>query len=986
VNGVSYSVALRAVNSAGAGTASSTQHGIPMTTPSAPTIIVTPQDSGLSVSYTVGNSGGSSVTGVQYSVGGGWVSVGSLQTTFSIGSLINGASYPVQVRLVNAVGAGAASAITPASPRSVPTAPLAVTAVPDGGQATIGWLAPASDGGSPVTGYTATAWSSSSNGSAIGSCTTTDLSCVVTGLTNGIAYFVSVTATNIAGDGAASAPRAAVVPLAKPDAPTIDGIAAANTYLTVYFSAGDPGSTPITGFEYSFNGIDWLPTASTDSPLIISGLSNGTTYSVQLRADNASGAGASSDPTDGTPYGVPDVPDASQITATAGNYWADVNWVAPNDNGSEIYNYTVTAWSSPVQGSQWGSCSTSGETSCTLYLWEGNSFYITVEATNAAGTTARSAPRLEVTPGAPGQVADLTGVASNHKVDLSWTPGDDGDGPTDGYTVWYAPVGVSNFTQFGDVWSGNDAMVTGLTNGTPYVFKVYAENWVGLGQPATSPPYTPVAIGEVPTFGSPTPTADGFTATILRYDPSTLYSVTSDHGTAALSGDSITVNGLDAGQQATVTVTAQAAGVPDEQGTVTGSALLAGTVPEFGTPVRTADGYTVELLNSASGVLYTPTATDGEVTLSGTTLTVVDLAPGDSSTITLSATQDGHTDSSADVTGSALETGVAAALGTPVRTADGYFVPLLNLRDLSGFEYSVTAGTASFSFAGFTISGLTPGQSSTFTVRAFRRGSTDAMSTAEDAALDAGADMRTGAMYQFADGFSFPLLGYDPSFSYSISFTAGTMTFVDGTVTISGLAIGEESDVWIYATQPGHTDAQVGVGGNPMPLPGTAPVLTTPVSTATGFTTTISNYSDVSDYTVTVDAGQVSLDGTLVTVTGLAAGHSATVTVSADQLGYSTASSTALGSAIAAVAPVITPAVSVTADTPPASDNVAPDTQLFSADSPPAVASAVEPHAKATPLPNQSVWVPFTIGALVMLIAIALLIAWLRRRRRPVAD
>jgi hypothetical protein len=44
------------------------------------------------------------------------------------------------------------------------------------------------------------------------------------------------------------------------------------------------------------------------------------------------------------------------------------------------------------------------------------------------------------------------------------------------------------------------------------------------------------------------------------------------------------------------------------------------------------------------------------------------------------------------------------------------------------------------------------------------------------------------------------------------------------------------------------------------------------------------------------------------------------------------------------------------------------------------VTSVVTPHARPTTTHSQSVWVPFTIGGLVVLVAIALLIAWLRRR------
>ena len=54
-----------------------------------------------------------------------------------------------------------------------------------------GWLVPAADGGSAITGYTATA---SPGGR---TCTATITSCVITGLANGTAYTVTVRAANV---------------------------------------------------------------------------------------------------------------------------------------------------------------------------------------------------------------------------------------------------------------------------------------------------------------------------------------------------------------------------------------------------------------------------------------------------------------------------------------------------------------------------------------------------------------------------------------------------------------------------------------------------------------------------------------------------------------------------------------------------------------------------------------------------------------------
>ncbi len=85
-----------------------------------------------------------------------------------------------------------------ASCGSPPGAPTGLTLTPGNAQLAATWTAPASTGGSAITGYTATA----SPGGA--TCTTTGTSCTITALTNGTTYTVTVTATNAAGTGPAS--------------------------------------------------------------------------------------------------------------------------------------------------------------------------------------------------------------------------------------------------------------------------------------------------------------------------------------------------------------------------------------------------------------------------------------------------------------------------------------------------------------------------------------------------------------------------------------------------------------------------------------------------------------------------------------------------------------------------------------------------------------------------------------------------------------
>jgi hypothetical protein len=92
-------------------------------------------------------------------------------------------------------------------PVTAPDAPTSPTAVAGDGSATVSWTAPASDGGSDITGYTVT----SSPGAL--TCTTTGaLRCVVSGLNNGTSYTFKVSATNAVGTGPLSVASNVVVP------------------------------------------------------------------------------------------------------------------------------------------------------------------------------------------------------------------------------------------------------------------------------------------------------------------------------------------------------------------------------------------------------------------------------------------------------------------------------------------------------------------------------------------------------------------------------------------------------------------------------------------------------------------------------------------------------------------------------------------------------------------------------------------------------
>ncbi len=134
---------------------------------------------------------------------------------------------------------------------TVPGAPTIGTATPGNGQATISFTPPASNGGSPITGYTATCNPGAFSASGAASPLT------VMGLTNATAYTCSVTAANVIGTGPASA-TVNVTPLAGPvcyTAPSATGSGSINacftgggaacTYETSRFIAAPPGAFPV---------------------------------------------------------------------------------------------------------------------------------------------------------------------------------------------------------------------------------------------------------------------------------------------------------------------------------------------------------------------------------------------------------------------------------------------------------------------------------------------------------------------------------------------------------------------------------------------------------------------------------------------------------------------------------------------------------------------------------------------------------------------
>jgi len=115
-------------------------------------------------------------------------------------------------------------------------------------------------------------------------------------LQSGTGYTYTVTSTNNYGTSSASSASSSVTATTIPQAPTIGTATAGSQSATLTFTAGNDGGSPITNYKYSTDNSTYTAfnPAQTSSPLTISGLTDGTTYSFYLKAVNANGDSAAS--------------------------------------------------------------------------------------------------------------------------------------------------------------------------------------------------------------------------------------------------------------------------------------------------------------------------------------------------------------------------------------------------------------------------------------------------------------------------------------------------------------------------------------------------------------------------------------------------------------------------------------------------------------------------------------------------------------------
>lgn len=391
---------------------------------------------------------------------------------------------------------------------SAPLAPTSLLSVEGDTELTISFT-PGFDGGLDISNYE---YRLSLNGVTFGSWTPfspvdTTSPVVIGGLTNGTTYYIQIRGVNQLGKGIASETLSINTnPYTIPGAPTITSVTPSNGSVTVNWSApASDGGRPVTNYsvQYSSNsGASWSTPESAGTALTkpISGLNNGTSYIFRVYATNLRGDGpVSTSSVSVVPFTIPSAP--TSLSSTEGDTSLSIAFTDGFNGGSSITNYQYSTSTDGSSYTSYVSLSPADNTSPITIgsLTNGTTYYIKIRAINAAGVGFESDVLSTNTnpygvPGAP-TINSLT--PANSQVTVGWTAAEPNGRAVTKYWVQHTSNNGATWSSAIDVGNNLSSPITGLSNGTEYKFRVYAQNARGTGViSATSSGSTPRTVPE----------------------------------------------------------------------------------------------------------------------------------------------------------------------------------------------------------------------------------------------------------------------------------------------------------------------------------------------------------------------------------------------------------------------------------------------------------------------------------------------------------
>jgi len=392
-----------------------------------------------------------------------------LSGTFTaITGLTNGTTYYIWIRAKNNTGASGYSPMANGTPSALAAKPLnpqtAPVVIAGSGQLTVSWQAV--EGASVYEIWTGTA-NDSSMAEKYGN-DVSALSAVITGLTNGTTYFVWIKAKNSLGTSefspaASGTPQIYAVPPVAPQAPVITiGNGRLSVSWTAVLGAAAYEIWTATA-NSSSSAVKYGEDVNTSTSVIISGLNNGTTYYVWLKAKNGFGTSDFSSVSSGKP-----IANAAAPSLISSNAQITVNWDAIA--GADQYDVFIGTGTNPPQTA---SRTVNAPITSAVFtsLVNGTNYNVWIQGKNATGTGALS-NYANAKPIA--NIGTVSISAGNQRLSVNWAS----VAGADQYEVYHSASNTMPGSPSQTV-TGTTATISSLVNGTTYYVWIVAKNQNG---------------------------------------------------------------------------------------------------------------------------------------------------------------------------------------------------------------------------------------------------------------------------------------------------------------------------------------------------------------------------------------------------------------------------------------------------------------------------------------------------------------------------
>ena len=358
---------------------------------------------------------------------------------------------------------------------------------------------------------------------------TNSASASITGLTNGTAYYVRVF---VRGTGTYNRnsdyvlASSTITPAGVPGPVSTGGSVAGDQSVRLTWTPpADDGGSAITGYliEYSAGIASYgasVAALSTDTSVVISGLTNGSTYFFRIKAVNDAGEGTAVEFGGGSGILVQGTAESivgavTSITSTTATISATVNargntttptlrWGLAGDTQTDVTLSAVTSDNVVVTSNLTG-------------LLPGRRYQVT--STTSPGVSQDVGGRPIYFTTTPSAIATATSVTSNSSITVSWAYDAGGSGYYFSYDVTATLNGVSVGSGCDDVTAASGGLhnfeFTGLAANSSYVISITKTITGGDYGNGTSSPYT-LTVSTDPNIATITLTINGGNLTLQR--------------------------------------------------------------------------------------------------------------------------------------------------------------------------------------------------------------------------------------------------------------------------------------------------------------------------------------------------------------------------------------------------------------------------------------------------------------------------------------